>query len=144
MFDEHKKFEWVDKNYFILIINSFNLIKYSQQGTEFPANLRRVQDLRTPPPAPISIRTMVYDQVFGWGQEVTYPSPYERFFPLSTPFFKMFFERFFNNPLLTLLQTFFTVTPIPHLPPLPSSSHFNLILLSSVPDHHLYFMGQNW
>ena len=32
MCDEHKNFEWVDKTYFILIINSFNLIKYSQQA----------------------------------------------------------------------------------------------------------------
>ena len=57
---EHKNIEWVHKNYFILIINSFNLIKYSQQafynkGTEFPAkeaNLWRVQDLKTYPPPP--------------------------------------------------------------------------------------------
>ena len=30
--DESENFVWVDKNYFILIINSFNLIKYSQQA----------------------------------------------------------------------------------------------------------------
>ena len=35
-------------------------------------------------------------------KEVTYPSPYEQFLPLPTPFFKMFLERFFNDPYHTL------------------------------------------
>ena len=68
MFDENENFAWFDKNYFILIINSFNVIKYSQQasllqqGTEFPtkeANIWRVQDFKTY--SPISIRTVVHD-----------------------------------------------------------------------------------
>ena len=52
MFDEHENFDWVDKNYFVLIINSFNLINYSQQAFHKVLSSlqnRHVQDIKTPP-----------------------------------------------------------------------------------------------
>ena len=132
MFDEHENFHWVDKNYFVLIINSFNLIKYSQQAFHKVLSSlqnRHVQDIKTPPPPSSYLGTYYGVQLSFWmgGRKSHNPPPSNNFPLYLLPFSKCFLKNSLMTHTLLYFKPFSLLPPsLIHHPCLPP----NILTLS--------------